>query len=150
MAPSKGKPVSGPGRLSARTDLSPSNPNNRKIQGAKEIPSSKYGEGVELQSLQTAAPMKGNPAPVPNVPIAPLSGPSMRPDEPAEAGMPFGPGPGPESLALPPMKPVIPQELTTISKYFDALDNMSRAPEAPESFKLFMQAVRSQLGGLTQ
>jgi hypothetical protein len=34
MAPSKGKPVSGPGRLSARTDLSPSNPNNRKIQGA--------------------------------------------------------------------------------------------------------------------
>ena len=148
MAPSKGKPVSGPGRLSARTDLSPSNPNNRAIQGAKKIPSSKYGEGVELQSLQTAAPMKGNPAPVQKLPT--LSGPSTRPDEPAEAGMPFGPGPGPESLTLPPMKPVIPQELTIISKYFDALDNMSRAPEAPQSFKLFMQAVRSQLGGLGQ
>lgn len=150
MAPSKGKPVSGPGRLSARTDLSPSNPNNRKIQGAKEIPSGEYGEGVELQALQTAAPMKGNPSPVPNVPISPLGGPSMRPEEPAEAGMPFGPGAGPESLALPPMQPVIPQELTTISKYFDMLDNMSRAKEAPESFKIFMQAVRSRLGGLGQ
>jgi len=148
MAPSKGKPVSGPGRLSARTDLSPSNPNNRKIQGAKEIPSSKYGEGVELQRLQTAAPMKGNPAPVPNVSIAPLGGPSLRPDEPAEAGMPFGPGAGPEGLNLPPMQPVIPQELTTIAKYFDALDNMARSPEAPESFKIFMQAVRSQLGSI--
>jgi len=147
MAPSKGKPVSGPGRLSARTDLSPSNPNNRKIQGAKEIPSSKYGEGVELQALQTAAPMKGNPAPVPNVPISPLGGPSLRPDEPAEAGMPFGDGPGPEALALPTAQPVIPQELSTIAKYYDALDNMSRAKEAPESFKIFMQAVRSQLGG---
>lgn len=146
MAPSKGKPVSGPGRLSARTDLSPSNPNNRKIQGAKEIPSSKYGEGVELQALQTAAPMKGNPAPVPNVPISPLGGPSLRPDEPAEAGMPFGDGPGPEALALPPVTPAIPQELTTIAKYYDALENMARASEAPESFKLFVQAVRSQLG----
>jgi hypothetical protein len=148
MAPSKGKPVSGPGRLSARTDLSPSNPNNRKIQGAREIPSGEYGEGVELQALQTAAPMKGNPSPVPNVPIGPLGGPSMRPDEPAEAGMPFGPGAGPEGLNLPPMKPVIPQELTTIAKYFDALDNMARSPEAPESFKIFMQAVRSQLGSI--
>jgi len=146
MAPSKGKPVSGPGRLSARTDLSPSNPKNRKIQGAKEIPSSEYGEGVELQALQTAAPMKGNPAPVPNVPIAPLSGPSLRPDEPAEAGMPFGAGPGPEALALPPVKPVIPQELTTVAKYYDSLENMARNPEAPESFKLFVQAIRSQIG----
>jgi hypothetical protein len=150
MAPSKGKPVSGPGRLSARTDLSPSNPNNRKIQGAKEIRSSEYGEGKELQALQTGAPMKGNPAPVPNIPIAPLNGPSMRPDEPAEAGMPFGSGAGPESLMLPSAQPVIPQELTTIAKYFNALDNMARAKEAPESFKVFMQAVRSQLGGLGQ
>ena len=146
MAPSKGKPVSGPGRLSARTDLSPSNPNNRKIQGAKEIPSSKYGEGKQLQSLQTAAPMKGNPAPVPNVPIAPLSGPSLRPEEPAEAGMPFGSGPGPEALALPQLKPTIPQELTTVSNYYDSLENMARSPEAPESFKLFVQAIRSQIG----
>lgn len=149
MAPSKGKPVSGPGRLSARTDLSPSNPNNRKIQGAKEIRSSEYGEGKELQALQTAAPMKGNPAPVPNVPIAPLGGPSMRPEEPAEAGMPFGPGPGMDSLGLPPSQPVIPQELATISKYYDSLDNMARSSEAPESFKIFMQAVRSRLGGIS-
>jgi hypothetical protein len=146
MAPSKGKPVSGPGRLSARTDLSPSNPNNRKIQGAKEIRSSEYGEGKELQALQTGAPMKGNPAPVPNIPISPLGGPSMRPDEPAEAGMPFGPGAGPDTLGLPPMKPTIPQELETVAKYYDALENMARATEAPESFKLFVQAIRSQLG----
>jgi hypothetical protein len=149
MAPSKGKPVSGPGRLSARTDLSPSNPNNRKIQGAKEIRSSEYGEGKELQALQTGAPMKGNPAPVPNIPISPLGGPSMRPEEPAEAGMPFGAGAGPEGLNLPPMQPVIPQELATISKYYDSLDNMARSSEAPESFKIFMQAVRSRLGGIS-
>lgn len=29
----------------------------------------------------------------------PINAPSMRPDEPVTAGMPFGPGPGPEALA---------------------------------------------------
>jgi len=99
-----------------------------------------------LQALQTGAPMKGNPAPVPNIPISPLGGPSMRPDEPAEAGMPFGPGAGLEALNLPSVRPAIPQELTTISKYYDALENMARAEEAPESFKLFVQAIRAELG----
>ncbi len=147
MAPSKGKPVSGPGRLSQRTDLSLArNVSQNPTQGAKEIPSARYGEGKETSELQKAAPMRGNSVRVPNVPIAPLSGPSMRPEEPAEVGMPFGAGAGPESLALPPMQPVIPQELTTVAKYYDALENMARATEAPESFKLFVQAIRSQLG----
>jgi hypothetical protein len=147
MAPSKGKPVSGPGRLSQRTDLSLArNVSQNPTQGAKEMPSARYGEGKETSELQKAAPMRGNSVRVPNVPIAPLSGPSMRPEEPAEVGMPFGAGAGPESLALPPMQPVIPQELTTVAKYYDALENMARATEAPESFKLFVQAIRSQLG----
>ena len=146
MAPSKGKPVSGPGRLSQRTDLSLArNVSQNPTQGAKEIPSARYGEGKETSELQKAAPMRGNSVRVPNVPIGTLSGPSMRPEEPAEIGMPFGAGPGPESLGLPPEQPNIANEMTTIKKYYPMLDNMARQESAPESFKIFMQAVRGRL-----
>lgn len=59
-----------------------------------------YGEQAALdraQDVVPAGPAVTTPAPwvgpdeVPN-----LSAPTMRPDEPVTAGMPFGPGPGPQ------------------------------------------------------
>lgn len=149
MAPSKGKPVSGPGRLSQRTDLSLArNVSQNPTQGAKEIPSARYGEGKETSELQKAAPMRGNSVKVPRIkgePMVGLDEPTQRPNEAPETGLPFGAGPGPESLGLPPEQPNITNEMVTIKKYYPMLDNMARQENAPESFKLFMQAVRGSL-----
>lgn len=87
--PANPAPVSGPGKLSRRTDGGP-------IQGAKEIPGGgKYGERKALAEMQSGAPMQGNPTPAmptPSVPVTPLNAPTQRPDEPITSGMPFGPG----------------------------------------------------------
>lgn len=52
-----------------------------------------------------APPTGGAPAPGPTLPagpgpgqVVPLDAPSMRPDEPVTAGLPVGPGAGPEAL----------------------------------------------------
>jgi len=83
--PSKPAVVSGPGRLSKRTDGGPS-------QGGVPLPNAKYGENANFQSIERGAPMAadaGVPAPVP------LTAPTARPHEPVTAGAVLGPGPGP-------------------------------------------------------
>lgn len=98
--PSQPAPVSGPGKLSRRTDGGP-------MQGPKVAPGGKYGERKAAMEQQSAAPMAGSqapnkismPAPRPAMgPIVPLTAPTQRPDEPITAGSPFGPGAGPEAL----------------------------------------------------
>jgi len=95
--PNDPAPVSGPAGLSQRTDGGPSQP-------VRHIPSSRYGQGVELEQMQRAAPMaQATPAGAAGPPSAgapgggPLSafGPTMRPNEPITAGLPVGPGSGP-------------------------------------------------------
>ena len=96
--PSEPAPVSGPGKLSRRTDGGP-------MQGPKVAPGGKYGERKASMEAQSAAPMAGSqapnkidiPAPV-RPPVVPLTAPSERPDEPITSGSPFGPGVGPEAL----------------------------------------------------
>jgi len=90
--PANPAPVSGPGELSRRTD---------GAQPAMEMTGGTYGENQELMDLQTSAPMaqvETNPAaaveetPMGMPPVTPLFAPTARPEEPATAGMPFGPG----------------------------------------------------------
>jgi len=90
--PANPAPVSGPGELSRRTD---------GAQPAMEMTGGTYGENQELMDLQTSAPMaqvETDPsagaaqAAMAMPPVTPLFAPSQRPDEPATAGMPFGPG----------------------------------------------------------
>lgn len=101
--PSNPAPVSNP-RSGARTDGSP-------VQAAKYMAGGSYGEGKQLQELQTSAPMAAkqttrisgssaaaNVAGMP--PITRLDAPTERPNEPMTNGMPFGPGAGPEALAV--------------------------------------------------
>jgi hypothetical protein len=80
---SQAKPVSGPGKLSQRTDMVPSNPNI-------------YGDRKAMQETMSGAPM-AQVAPMPT-PVVGLFEPTTRPDEPITAGSPMGPGPGPEVL----------------------------------------------------
>src|SRR5213078_1555218 len=68
-----------------------------------------YGEHKALIDTQQQVPIQ-TPAPTPTgllpppepqappAPITPLSAPTTRPQEPITAGLPTGPGPGPEAL----------------------------------------------------
>lgn len=96
--PSNPAPVSGPGKLSQRTDGGPT-------QGAKYMAGGKYGEGQALMATQTAAPMAGGTA----VPTASMNGAAApklmsileagNPDTPLTHGLPYGPGAGVEVSA---------------------------------------------------
>ena len=135
--PANPAPVSGPGKLSRRTDGGP-------IQGAKEISSGgKYGERKELAELQSGAAMQGNPTPSmptpqvspPREPITNLFAPTERPQEPVTAGSPVGPG----------RTPQVNQQgrYVVVSKYMDTLREMAANESAPESFKTFFKYVEA-------
>lgn len=98
--------ISGVGKNARRTDMNTSSKLTQAIQD--RIPSSSYGEQVQLNQIQSGAPMQGEsykvpkitrPMPLPsNEPTVPFTQDTLRPNEPAEFGMPFGAGPGPEVL----------------------------------------------------
>lgn len=96
--PKNPAPVSGPGRLSRRTDGGPQ-------QTQAQMTGLGYGENQEFMDIQSSAPLAAAPsvsnARSGNVPTGrsaaatPLFSPTQRPDEPVTAGAPFGPGEGP-------------------------------------------------------
>lgn len=89
----KRKPVSGPGRMSERTDLS---------QPIRQFPAQFQGQRQQLHDLQSAAPLTaGSSPPSPSPGAAPGGGaaampsvfdPTLRPGEPITEGAPVGPG----------------------------------------------------------
>lgn len=101
-----GAPVSGPGKMSRRTDRSPS-------QKIRELPDAAYGEAKEFNDLQQQSPLANDPtASAPGMQssapsssqapplssVVPLSAPTQRPFEPVTQGAASGPGAGPEAL----------------------------------------------------
>jgi hypothetical protein len=98
--------VSGVGKNAKRTDMNTSSKLTQAMQD--RIPSQSYGEQVQLNQLQAGANLQGasynvpkisTPMPLPsNEPTVPFTQETLRPEEPAEFGMPFGAGPGPEIL----------------------------------------------------
>lgn len=94
--PASPAPVSGPGRLSARTDGGPTNP---------IPPGGDYGDRQDLEAVQTAAAgaaaappgAGGAPRPPGGAPPAPTDvfAPTRHPDQPITAGAPVGDGEGP-------------------------------------------------------
>lgn len=100
-------PVSGPGRLSKRTDG----------QAAQYVSGLPYGEGQDFYELQQSAPMSASssmpsarraPVPTPAPAPTPLFAPTERPDEPVTSGASRGPGPN----SLPGTGVVYPGRLT--------------------------------------
>ena len=104
--------VSGPGSLSRRTDGGPS-------QVRSAVPDQSYGVQTQQMNDQQTAPM-GAQAPLPPAPPVPsgaqagvtsptsppygggdFGGPTTRPNEPVTAGVPIGPGPGPNITPAP-------------------------------------------------
>lgn len=82
------KPVSGPGRLSQRTDMIPSG-------GA-------YGERKEMMETIAAGNRATPEQPAPPAPkVTGLFAPTEMPQEPVTTGNPLGAGAGPEVMNLP-------------------------------------------------
>jgi hypothetical protein len=142
--PNNPAPVSGPGRLSRRTDG----------QGAMYMAGGEYGEGQEMMDLQTSAPMSKTEAPAARprasrgqaaaAEIArptPLFAPTERPDEPITAGAPFGPGPG----AAPQLSIAeeSAQEAQMMRRYLPALESIANSPEGTPTFRRFVRFLRA-------
>lgn len=104
--------ISGVGKNARRTDM---NTSSKLTQAIKDrIPSSYYGEQVQLNQLQSGADLQGPAYKVPDLPVTgkvspqilnepsfPITAPTNREDELPETGMNFskdGMSPGPEVL----------------------------------------------------
>ena len=97
--PAHPAPVSGPGKLSKRTDGK---------QPVMDLPNAEYGGNADFRSMQQGAPVaqSSNMAPANGGGIDPsslvgLHEPSQAPDQPVTAGADAGAGPGADALGLP-------------------------------------------------
>jgi len=137
--------VSGPGALSQRTD---------GRQPARWISGDQYGDGKMNMELQTSAPMSeavsapqvspmssgpmpsGSGAPAASAAV-PLFAPTQRPDEPVTDGATVGPG----------YTPVVSQNanrLSTILPYLPMLQEATRWPDTPDTFKALVRYLQGQ------
>ena len=111
--PAHPAPVSGPGRLSRRTD------GGITHQQISAVGDQAYGEAKAQKDAQRIAPMAGAD-PMAKPAVAPpgaggggmpayaggdFAGPSQRPGEPITAGVDIGAGPGPEAMSFQPIQP---------------------------------------------
>lgn len=87
-----------------------------------------YGDNVNQQAIRSSTPNRapvrgGGGGPPPPGSLIPLSAPSTRPNEPVTAGLPVGPGDGPEALApMPPMGDDSLYELRALAARFPSKD----------------------------
>lgn len=109
------------------------NRTDMQAQAVRTATGQPYGAAAAQQAAQQAVPLPQQPGPqqaagpryataedAPN-----LLDPTARPDEPLEAGLPFGPGPGPEAL---PMGPAV----SDLSARLRALYSAFPTPELRE------------------
>ena len=132
-------PVSGPGRMSRRTDGGPQ-------QTTVPMTGMGYGENADFNEMQSAAPLAAAPA-VSNTrarstsptgqraAATPLFSPTQRPEEPITAGAPFGPGPGPAPAA-----PVMPAAMRP--RLSDTLTKIANGTGDPSVMRLLDVARR--------
>jgi hypothetical protein len=90
--------------------------NRTDLQGPQAPTGLPYGDRAKLIAAQKAVPAGPAPAPMPAAPAGPppsqpgaagpapgslpFTHPTQRPGEPVTAGLPLGPGPGPEALTM--------------------------------------------------
>jgi hypothetical protein len=116
--------VSGPGKLSQRTDMIPSGGTYGSRKANEEIMS-----GAAMPAGTKSA--SGTPSSPPRISATPVTGlfePSQN-SNPVTDGYPFGPGATPE--------PQIPEKYAMLRSYTDRLDSMASQPDAPEAFRRF-------------
>lgn len=138
--PANPAPVSGPGRLSQRTDRQP----------IAQLPDAAYGEQKTYRQDQASAPMAAatGPGDGPMVGAADLSSvvglgdPTTRPDEPVTAGAAVGPGPGDAALGLGDDSDAGIQHLKAS---LPALELMANQPNSGRALRQFVRRVRAMM-----
>lgn len=137
--PAKPAAVSGPGKLSRRTD---------GTQPMSAPTGMDYGDHKTLMDQERTAPMAGTPS-TPNLNIAPpaqaaggagyqgpgLADPSQRPDEPITQGADIGAGDGPEALGMAPTPQQKPDGYMT-----QTLAQLSNTDTTGQLAKLYLMA----------
>lgn len=116
--------VSGPGKLSKRTDL----PGDGT-----------YGSRKDINEIKSGAPLAKAQQPMFTLPaerVVPLTAETNYPDQPITDGLSVGPG------YTPP--PPVNNKYAMISKYMNKLETMAAQPDAPDSFKVFLNFVKSE------
>ena len=146
-------PVSGPGKLSRRTDGGPAQVNAQMTGMA-------YGENKDFMQIQEGASMAASPRPrgAAQAPqgssmgvmgamsgggSAPLFSESQRPDEPVTAGAPFGPGAGPSGDPNMSVDKMADMDRKVISKYLPSMMGMVARGDTPEGFNRFVRHLRN-------
>lgn len=118
------------GKRTGTEGASYTNRSDLNTQPVRVAPSKQYGQGVQQEAAQKIIPLPntaglpapgGAPAPTP-MPPAPLPGDhgvfnraTEMPTQPVTAGLPFGDGPGPEALGMPP-RPKVSQTIAQIAQ----------------------------------
>lgn len=143
--PSKPAPVSGPGRLSRRTDGGPGSK-----QAMQAIPSNgQYGYRSETAAATQGAPLAGSATPITPVdamkraqnmanPITAIDAPTAFPGRPVTHGSSMGPGLTPDT--------VIPDRYAMIKKYSNQLDTIAAQDDTPPEFQQFWSFVKTVAG----
>ena len=138
-------PVSGPGRLSRRTDGGPQ-------QTTQDMTGMAYGENADFNAIQGAAPLSASQQPSAGrtrpsrsggqgVPAVPLFSPTGFPEEPVTAGAPIGPGDGPPQEAS--FQEQMGQDFEMIKQYLPDLEEALKFQDAPSTFKFLVSYLRN-------
>lgn len=147
---------------SNRTDLiAPRTPGAPAAgQGAAAFTGLPYGENERITEAQRAMPAPDVRTAVtpgqaaveaakraPAMPNDMLYQPTAWPDEPVTAGVPIGPGPGPEALPpnLAPPPPI--SDLERMRPYLPTLELMASQPNASPSFRNWVRRLRAAGAG---
>lgn len=110
-------------------------------QAPKYIPGLPYGEGQATMQQQMSAPMAG-----PARDFNTLLSDTDNPAEPITAGASVGPGPGPEVLPKSLTGDIRDQEnVQIVAKYIPMLVEATKIPDAPDSYKRFVNTLIEQL-----
>ena len=127
-------------------------------QAAKYVPGLPYGEGQALMETQGAAPLAAAPSieqsgmpsglvsAAASQPVIGLNEPSARPNEPVTAGASMGAGPGMDALGPSPDQTFNKQlqaDNQRLVQYLPSLEQMANDPSASNTFRNFIQYLKS-------
>lgn len=145
--PAHPAPVSGPGRLSRRTD-------GRQPQMVAA--GGDYGDRKDMQQIQAGAPMSGDigsggmaaqgaPVGLPDPStLTPLDADTQRPMEDVFAGMSGGPGAGPSVANMP--SPLTDEQRQRLRSFLPVLVILASRDDADPNTRRLVRQLRAELG----
>lgn len=143
-APANPAAVSGPGKLSRRTDGK---------QPQMPMGNGNYGDTTELAQLQSGAPLaqvsQGGGAPTvraptedPTAALTPLGAPSTQPNTPVTDGAAYGPGAGPAALGLPQSPGDMDRaDAQALSKFLPIMLRHAQSANATPGFRAYVRQI---------